>query len=86
MHSGETNQRLGAIPLVLGMPVIVSQNFDVHGGIVNGSIGQLKKVRYRLDRDTGDRYLRSCVISLPGVETAPMKDLTPGDFPIMEDT
>lgn len=42
-HSGATNQRLGKIPLVLGMQVVVSQNFDVPGGVVNGSIGTLKK-------------------------------------------
>ncbi|KAG1799399.1 uncharacterized protein HD556DRAFT_1231589 [Suillus plorans] len=37
LNSGKTNMRLGKIPLVIGMPVLVSQNFDVEGGIVNGS-------------------------------------------------
>jgi hypothetical protein len=36
MNSGKTNQRLGVIPLVIGMPVMICQNFDVERGIVNG--------------------------------------------------
>jgi len=29
---------------VLGMPVVITENFDVAGGIVNGSTGILCKV------------------------------------------
>ena len=39
--SGKTGQQLGKVPIVLGMPVIVNQNFDVEGGLVNGSFGHL---------------------------------------------
>lgn len=39
MHSRQTKGRLQKIPLVIGMPALVSQNFDVEGGIVNGSRG-----------------------------------------------
>jgi hypothetical protein len=46
LHSGQTSQRLGKIPLVRGMPVLITQNFDVDGGIVNGSRGTLQKIRY----------------------------------------
>jgi hypothetical protein len=31
MDSGKTNSRLGRIPLVIGMPVMILQNFDVSG-------------------------------------------------------
>ncbi|KAI0717166.1 hypothetical protein C8Q76DRAFT_573189, partial [Earliella scabrosa] len=85
LHSGETNQRLGKIPLVIGMPVIVSHNFDVHSGVVNGSIGRLKKVRYQVDQETGERYLRSCIVHLPNIHASPLSQLETGDFPIMED-
>jgi hypothetical protein len=39
MHLGKTNQRLKRIPLVIGMPVIICQNFDVEHGVVNGCMG-----------------------------------------------
>ncbi|KAI0349328.1 hypothetical protein OH77DRAFT_1378002, partial [Trametes cingulata] len=60
-HSGETQHRLGRIPLVLGMPVVVTQNFDVQGGILNGSVGTLTKIWYKTDNISGNRMLTSCV-------------------------
>lgn len=45
-HSGQTKHRLRCIPLVLGMPVSINQNFDVAVGVVNGSYGTLNKIRY----------------------------------------
>ncbi|KAJ8457453.1 hypothetical protein ONZ51_g11523 [Trametes cubensis] len=53
LPSGETQQRLGRIPLVIGMPVIVSQNFDVESGIVNGSRGDDERnlARYKTRAD-----------------------------------
>ncbi|KAJ3009702.1 hypothetical protein NUW54_g2705 [Trametes sanguinea] len=86
MHSGQTCHRLGKIPLVLGMPVIISQNFDVQGGIVNGSIGVLAKIRYRIDTMSGRRVLTSCVIRLRDVSAKPMFNLEEGYFPVLEDT
>ncbi|KAH9847119.1 hypothetical protein C2E23DRAFT_691094, partial [Lenzites betulinus] len=86
MHSGETCQRLGRIPLVLGMPVIVCQNFDVSGGIVNGSIGKLVKIRYRLDTITGNRFMTSAVVRLPHAPSSDMTALTATDYPVLEDT
>lgn len=44
MNSGQTHYRLGRIPLVIGMPVMFSQNYDVDGGIVNGAGGILEKI------------------------------------------
>jgi len=40
-HSGQTKYRLRRIPLAIGMPVAVNQNFDVAAGVVNGSYGTL---------------------------------------------
>lgn len=42
MHSGLTKQWLGKIPLVIGIPVMITHNFDVENGIVNGCTGILK--------------------------------------------
>ncbi|TFK86999.1 hypothetical protein K466DRAFT_451437, partial [Polyporus arcularius HHB13444] len=86
MHSGQTAHRLGKIPLVLGMPVMISQNFDVDGGVVNGTIGSLKSIRYRTDRSSGRRYLKSCVVSIPGLDGKALTGLECGDYPIMEDS
>ena len=45
-HSGQTKHRLRRIPLVIGMPVAINQNFDVRAGVVNGGYGILRKIRY----------------------------------------
>lgn len=64
LESGKTNQRLGRIPMVIGMPVMIMQNFDVPSGVVNGCKGTLTKIRYRIDND-GRRHAISCVIRAP---------------------
>lgn len=61
LHSGKTKMRLGKLPLVIGMPVMITQNFNVPDGIVNGCNGILKRIRFKVDRQ-GRRYVTSCVI------------------------
>ncbi|KIK53151.1 hypothetical protein GYMLUDRAFT_179295, partial [Collybiopsis luxurians FD-317 M1] len=61
LDSGKTNQRLGKIPLVIGMPVVITQNFDMESGIVNGCHGTLKSIQYRID-SSGQRHAISCVV------------------------
>lgn len=70
MHSGKTNQRLGKVPLVLGMPLMICRNYDVEGGIVNGCIGSLQKIRYWVDAQ-GRRHAVSCEIKT-STTTAPV--------------
>lgn len=82
--SGKTQGLLGRIPIVLGMRVVVSKNFDVEGGILNGSIGVLRKIRYVLD-DYGDRHLKSCVVELPDSDAEQMPGLGSKEFPITEE-
>lgn len=84
LHSGTTRQQLGRIPLCIGMPVLVSQNYDVEGGIVNGSCGVVKNIWFWVD-DPGSRYLKSCVLEIPGVTTLCMPHLLPNEFPILAD-
>lgn len=61
LHSGKTKMRLGRLPLVIGMPVMITQNFCVPDGVVNGCSGILKRIRYKVDQQ-GKRYATSCVV------------------------
>ena len=83
--SGKTGQRLGKIPIVLGMPVIVNQNFDVEGGLVNGSFGYLRDYRFQTDED-GIRTLTSCIVEIPDFSAEPLPHLPPRHVPIISDT
>lgn len=65
-HSGQTGHRPRRVPLVVGMPVAVNQNFDVAAGVVNRSHGILRKIRY-LWGDEGTRYLECCVVEIWGL-------------------
>ena len=83
-HSGLTKHRLRKIPLVMGMPVAINHNFDVRAGVVNGSWGYVRCVRYTTN-DDGRRYLNSCVVEIPGSEAVSMPHLPPYHFPILTD-
>ncbi|KDQ54425.1 hypothetical protein JAAARDRAFT_135832, partial [Jaapia argillacea MUCL 33604] len=82
--SGQTNQRLGKIPLVLGMPILIAQNFDVEGGIVNGSTGTLKRIRYRVD-DNGLRHLTSCIVEVVDTRADTLPYLASHHVAVLED-
>ena len=66
LTSNNTNNRLGRIPLVIGMPVMIMTNFDVTNGVVNGRIGKLISVTYWVDGD-GFRHATSCVVESNGI-------------------
>ena len=85
LHSGETHQRLGRIPLVIGMPVMITQNFDVESGIVNGCVGTLVSVRFTVDSD-GRRHVVSCVIRTPSTTDEPLPHLQPHHSVVIADT
>jgi hypothetical protein len=85
IHSGTTRGRLGQLPLFIGMPVLVSQNFDVEGGIVNGSYGIIRHIRYYLN-EHGERHLRSCVVEINDACPDPMPHLSARYYPIIADT
>ncbi|KAJ3724888.1 hypothetical protein C8R42DRAFT_560325, partial [Lentinula raphanica] len=81
-----TNYRVGRLPLVIGMPVIVGSNYDVPAGIVNGTQGVLRKVRYWID-DIGDRHLVSCVVHCPHLrDFQNLPNLQKNEVAVMEDT
>ncbi|KAG1885108.1 hypothetical protein F4604DRAFT_1517945, partial [Suillus subluteus] len=80
-----TNQRLGRIPLVIGMPIIVGHNFDVEGGIVNGCQGILKSIRYTMDND-GNRHARSCIIQSSDITCDDLPYLQSGEIVALENS
>lgn len=84
-HSGETKHRLRRVPLVVGMPVAVNQNFDVRAGVVNGSWGCLRCIRFSTDVE-GRRHLKSCIVEIPEADTVKMPHLPERHFPILPDT
>jgi len=78
--SGQMKHRLQKIPLVVGMPVAVNQNFDVAAGVVNSSYGFSRKIRYFLD-EKGWQYLKSCIVELPGSDDVEMAHLPKHHLP-----
>ena len=66
------------------MKVVVSQNFDVHGGVVNGSVGTLKSIRYSQDSE-GRRHLLSCIVHIPDADDKPLVGLPPRHLPVLQD-
>ena len=85
LHSGETNQRLTRLPLVLGMPVMISHNFCVEDGVVNGARGIVKDIRYRIDEHQR-RHLVSVIVYIPDSSSTPFSDLPPHHYPILPDS
>ncbi|KAF8327969.1 uncharacterized protein EI90DRAFT_2838501, partial [Cantharellus anzutake] len=64
------------LPLLLNMPVMVCENFDVSNGIVNGSDGVVESVCYITD-DMGRRSATSCVVTIPDSSDVPFTNLPP---------
>jgi hypothetical protein len=85
LHSGQTSQRLGRIPLVLGMPVMLCQNFDVEAGVVNGCTGTLTNIRYRVDAE-GNRHALSCVVKTTDTTGEALPHLPDKHVAVLEDT
>ncbi|KAF8123677.1 hypothetical protein EV363DRAFT_1114443, partial [Boletus edulis] len=73
------------LPLVIGMPVMITQNFDVESGIVNGCIGTLVSVRYTVD-SMNRRHAVSCVIHTPSTTGQPLPHLEPFHSVVIADT
>lgn len=83
--SGKTGQRLGRMPIVLGMPVLVNQNLDIDGGLVNGSFGYLRDYRFQTD-ENGVRTLTSCIVEIPDFTGSPLSHLPPRHVAVISDT
>jgi hypothetical protein len=71
--------------MVIGMPVMITQNFDVEGGIVNGTTGTLKKIRYYMDNQNR-RHATSCVVESNSVSGDALPNLSNHEAAVLEDT
>ncbi|PBK86011.1 hypothetical protein ARMGADRAFT_862875, partial [Armillaria gallica] len=80
-----TNHRLGALPFVIGMPVMITQNFNVEGEIMNGSTGILHKVQYCLNED-GEHVALSCIVHVPLMMSEPLSLLQNLEAVALQDT
>jgi hypothetical protein len=85
IHLGMTGQHLGKIPLVLGMPIIINQNFDIEAGIINGCVGSLQSVCYTL-KANGARHAISCIVSTPSTSGEPLPHLMTHETAVLWDT
>ena len=85
LHSGETSYRLGRLPLAMGMPVMITQNFDVQNGIVNGSTGIVKQICYAVN-ESGERFVQSCVVYIPDMTGPALPNLPPKHAAILTET
>ena len=65
IHSGKTKCRLGRLPLFLGMPVLLAQDFNVEVRIANGSCGIVKCIHYRTNLE-GKHFSTSVVVEVQG--------------------
>lgn len=85
LTSSSTSQRLGVLPLVIGMPIMITSNFDVEVGVVNGSTGTLKKICYCQD-EQGHRIALSCVVEIPGMSGNKLTELSECHAMAIKDT
>ncbi|KAG1770417.1 hypothetical protein EV702DRAFT_932805, partial [Suillus placidus] len=78
MQSTYTNDALGELPLIPGMPAMIMENENaaMSSKIVNGSRGTLKSVTYEMDSE-GNRYMACALVDLPG-STLYVPSLDPG--------
>ncbi|KAJ3551346.1 hypothetical protein NM688_g4757 [Phlebia brevispora] len=85
IHSGATEGLLGRIPLVLGMKVIISKNFDLEGGALNGTVGVLRKIRSDVN-EYGERILKSCIVYVHDSGVPTMQGLQEKEIPVLPET
>ncbi|KAJ8481746.1 hypothetical protein ONZ45_g15197 [Pleurotus djamor] len=83
IDSGRSRQRMGKLPLVEGMPVMITQNYAVELGVANGSIGKLHRVRYQTNQ-FGERVAISCTVVLPDFKVK-FPGLEEGEAPVLQD-
>ena len=85
MNSTMTNQRLGRIPLVAGMPVVFAVNFDVQDGIVNGTVGMVHRIYYYTD-ENNQRHVTACIVNVPNSANTALPSLTANQAIALQDT
>jgi len=66
------------------MPVMITQNYDIQNGIVNGCIGTLERVNYTTDEE-GYRHAHSCIIRTENMSGPCLPHLKDHEIAILED-
>lgn len=61
----DTSDSLGRLPLIPGMPVMVTENAATSHKVVNGSKGTLKSLKYEVD-ENGVRFAVCAFVEVPG--------------------
>ncbi|KAG1743512.1 hypothetical protein EDB19DRAFT_1633234 [Suillus lakei] len=64
MQTSNTNNVIGKLPLIPGMPVMITENAVTSCKIVNGSKGVLKSVTYDIDNNE-NRYMVCALVDIP---------------------
>ncbi|KAF8332953.1 hypothetical protein F5887DRAFT_893920 [Amanita rubescens] len=82
LHSGISNGVLRKLPLVIGMPVMITSNINVESGVVNGSVGTVHSIYFKTSPD-GRRILTCCVVHIPRASSQNMTGLADKLYPIM---
>jgi hypothetical protein len=85
LHSGRTSNRLNRLPIALQMPVMITTNIDLAGGIVNGSIGTIRAIDFT-ERPNGDRVLNHCIVHIPSAHADAMHGLSHHEYPVLPET
>jgi len=80
IQSSCTNDALGELPLIPGMPVKITKNAATSCKIVNGSKGVLKSVTYEVDK--GYQYAACALVNIPD-SALQVPDLESGVVPIL---
>ncbi len=84
LHSGKTSGHLRTLPLVVEMPIMITTNVDLNGGIINGSISTVRKMFYHEDSN-GTLILDCCIVHIPSAQTPQMMGLAVNEYPIFSD-
>ncbi len=64
---------------------MITHNFDVKSGVVNGAVGKLKSIRYTVD-DEGRHHAISCVVCIPDLQGPPLTSVEQGEAVALEES
>ncbi|KAG1890324.1 hypothetical protein F4604DRAFT_1673758 [Suillus subluteus] len=80
LQTSNTNDAIGKLPLIPGMPVMITENAATSCKNVNGSRGILKSVTYDIDAE-GNRFPLCALVDIPE-STLHISGLEKGIIPI----
>ncbi|KAG1874905.1 hypothetical protein F4604DRAFT_1880785 [Suillus subluteus] len=81
LGASDTGDAIGKLPLIPGMPVMITENAATSSHIVNGSRGILKSVTYDVDPD-GNKFAACALVDIPE-STLFVPGLSAGVVPIL---